>query len=400
MQQPTVAIGAVMQLINMADLDNAADLIERGRSRDGDQLHWRRCAMEVLARQGRSKEALALAESLVHGGMDDDALWHTIARLHIGLGHFQLGLKILDALRPAALFGDPPIQTTAPLWDGQSPAGKTIGLATEGGVGDVVCFARFAADLAARGAQVVLATYPEMFPLLRSIRGASFLIDRSGADRVLLDAWLPALSAPHLLGLEPSQLAGASYLSVDARTQAKWRSLVDGPGLRVGLCWQGRKDFCEDHLRSLPAQLLAPLLDKIDGVSWYKVQLWEGDNRLVHPRLRDLTQHIGSVGDLAGHIDSLDLLISVDSGPAHVAGALGVPVCLLNRFFGWITFSMPPMDGDAYGHRSPWYDSMKVMTQTYFGQWQEPLLQLEAQLHHLTAGGRFWPLESGAADVS
>ena len=122
----TVEIGAVMQLINMADLDNAADLVDRGRSRDGDQLHWRRCAMEVLARQGRSSEALALAESLVQGGMDDDALWHTIARLHIGLGHFQLGLKILDALRPAALFGDPPIQTAAPLWDGRASAARCL----------------------------------------------------------------------------------------------------------------------------------------------------------------------------------------------------------------------------------------------------------------------------------
>jgi hypothetical protein len=139
---------------------------------------------------------------------------------------------------------------------------------------------------------------------------------------------------------------------------------------------------------------VAPLLD-CPEVAWYKLQLWEGDNALSHPALINLMSHIRGVDDLAGLIGQMDLVISVDSGPAHLAAALGCHTWLLNRMYGWITFATPQppldpsvaqaagVDGGGFGYSptgSHWYERMRIYTQARFGDWSEPLAAVAADL--------------------
>ncbi len=368
-----------LHALSLGDLTRAEAIIDKGLKNQPDDLQWIRCKMELLSRQGFFTMALTLAEQLLQRGVNDPALLHTLARLKVSLGALKEGLSILDDLRPYGLFGDPPIKTSAPLWQGESLSGKTICVATEGGVGDVVCFARFALDLARRGAKVIVATYPPLFQLLKTIPGIQFLVDREATDKVHFDLWVPALSLPRLLKLNSMDICGKPYMQVDPKIKQKWRYMVTDPRPRVGLCWQGRKEFVEDNLRSISATLLSPLLGNT-SVAWYKAQLFEGANTLDHPHLIDLTYHLTCPDQLAGFISNLDLLISVDTGPAHIAGALGTPIWLLNRFFGWITFSSPNPHLRSLEEAAPkinqqalWYDSMDIYTQTRFGRWDEPL---------------------------
>jgi hypothetical protein len=401
------ALAGAYSALAGCDLPRAAALTEAAWGRGATSLPWRLCRAEVWARCGRYREALTLCEEIVAelrsrgpGLAVADAvpvptLMHTMARIELALGHFQPGLRLLDSLRPAGLFGDPPIATASPLWNGESLVGRTLCLATEGGLGDIVCFARFAAAFGALGARVVLATDPGVCSLLRSMAGADFLLDRAVTGRACFDYWVPALSAPRLLGLELESLPRAPYLSAQPATARRWAELVGAERrLRVGLCWQGRREFVEDHLRSIPAARVAPLLDGPD-IAWYKLQLWEGENTLSHPALIDLTSHICGVDDLAGLIGQMDLVISVDSGPAHLAAALGCQTWLLNRMYGWITFAtpQPPLgspaaraagaDGAASGYSptgSHWYERMRIYTQVRFGDWNEPLAAVAADL--------------------
>jgi hypothetical protein len=327
-----------------------------------------------LVEAGEFATALERGRELIATRPCGPGLVHLMARLNLALGNFGRGMELLDRLRPAKLFGDPPLPTQRPLWDGSDPRGKTICLATEGGLGDIVCFARFAQDLQKLGAEVVVATDSGMFSILKSLEGLDSVVDKVAPDRVPFDCWLPALSAPRALGMTPADLSGRAYLQCPLDAAAKWSRLLTEAGpnhssLKVALCWQGRGDYAEDHLRSIAGARLKPLLDQ-RGVAWHKAQLWEGANTLTDDRIIDLTKHIACVDDLAGLLTQMDLLITVDSGPAHLAAALGVETWLLNRFFGWITFVGPSAAGPRH---SPWYSAMRVYTQTNYGDWDEPV---------------------------
>lgn len=381
------------------DLEATTQFINTARDAYPYDVNWRFLEAELLARQGRYEESLRLCQSIwqtieiQHRAASASLLpepskvLHTIARLHISLGHFQRGLEVFDLLRTTGSFGDPPIHTDKPLWNGETLVDKTLCIASEGGLGDAVCFARFAAAFKQRGARVVLATYPELFPLLQTVPGVDFLLDRAATKSAWFDYWLPALSCPRVLGLKLADISAVPFITCPSASDSKWSSLVRGSRLKVGLCWQGRKEFVEDYLRSIPASMLDELVAN-DAVDWYKVQLWEGDNRLDHPHLIDLTSKIANVSDLAGLIGKLDLLISVDTGPAHLAAAMGVETWLLNRKFGWITFTSPLSQGGI----SPWYQKMRVYTQDVFGKWHEPIERIKTALQDKNRSyqAKFW----------
>lgn len=389
---------AAYQAIAVGRFDEAAAAISAGLGRRDAGPGWQQCRIELLAREAHYHLALQHAEALLadwhtahhqlsggDGPMIPAGLIHTLGRLRLAVGQFQEGLACFDAVRAAGLFGDAPLKTNYPLWQGQDLNGRTLCLATEGGLGDILCFARFARHWQELGAKVVLATCAPVFPLIKSVPGVDFLIDRTASSEVYFDYWLPALSSPRLLRLDLNELKAQRYLSVPLAYQSKWKRLTQAPAqLKVGLCWQGRREFVEDYLRSIPASLVAPLLE-IPGISWYKMQLFEGDNTLQHPVLIDRTADISGVTDLAALAEQMDVVISVDSGPAHLAAALGRETWLLNRQYGWITFAtpQPPDEGEPHsGLRtaSHWYESMRIYTQPRFGDWQTPLAAVASDL--------------------
>jgi hypothetical protein len=215
--------------------------------------------------------------------------------------------------------------------------------------------------------------------LLRSLRGVSIL---TADDPIPADAvQFPLLSLPLLFS--PEIPAAVPYLHADPLLVARWRERIAAlPGLRIGLVWAGNPRLgtaslaSTDRRRSLPEGVLAPLA-AVPGVTFVSLQV--GDAVPPGVETIDWTGDLADFAQTAALIASLDLVISVDTAVAHLAGALGKPIWLLNRFdtdWRW-------MDGRE---DSPRYPTMRLFRQTSPGDWGEVIDRVAHALSAVTDG--------------
>jgi tetratricopeptide (TPR) repeat protein/glycosyltransferase involved in cell wall biosynthesis len=258
-------------------------------------------------------------------------------------------------------------------WDGSPLDGRTILLLAEQGLGDTIQFIRFASELRARGAGRVLVEAPApVVPLIASAQGVDAVIAR-GLPLPSYDVHARLMGLPRLLGTEVSTIpAPAAYLTAERRAAA---SRVTAPAgtLKVGIAWAGNPDHRRDHLRSMSLEALRPLLD-VKGVRFYSVQKGGPEAQLAAfaaPNVTDLSPHLADLQDTAAAIDQLDLVITVDTAIAHLAGALGRPVWVMITHvpdFRWM------LDRDD----TPWYPSMRLFRQPAPRDWT-PVIELVTQ---------------------
>jgi len=264
---------------------------------------------------------------------------------------------------------------SAPLWQGQPGGGRVLLIHAEQGFGDTLQFCRFAPLAATYGWQVVLEVQPVLQRLLLQLPGVN-VIGRS-KNVPEFDAHIPLLSLPHVLGITAQKIVAAPYLKADASLQDVWRSRLDevaAEGLRVGLVWAGSHTVANaeiDRRRSIAPELLAPLL-ALPGLNFTSLQK-DGPRMPPDISVIDLMPKAADFADTAALIAGLDLVIAVDTAVAHLAGALGKPVWLLNRFdscWRWLA-----------GRRdSPWYPSMRIYPQSQPGDWETVIAQVQADL--------------------
>ena len=270
----------------------------------------------------------------------------------------------------------------APRWDGEtSLEGKTILLHTEQGLGDSLQFCRYADLVKATGATVVLEAERPLVALLRTLEGVDQVVAK-GEPLPPFDLHSSLMSLPRALRTTLDTVPAAiPYLRADPDKVRSWSERLDGHlGVRrrprVGLVWSGgfRPDRPElwnvNRRRNIPLQMLSPLAGAdVDFVSLQKgepaetelrdlvAQGWDG------PAVADFTAELHDFSDTAALIETLDLVIAVDTSTAHLAGALGKPVWLLNRHdscWRW-------MAGRA---DSPWYPTLRLFRQKTFGDWR------------------------------
>jgi hypothetical protein len=254
-----------------------------------------------------------------------------------------------------------------PMWDGSPLAGRTLLLRCEQGFGDALQFFRYARLLARGGARVVVECRPELLRLFASQREAVQLFAVGGAPPPF-DTFAYLLSLPFLLGTTLADLpADVPYLEADAALSAQWESRMHAGGaLRVGVVWAGSTGYKNDRYRSLPLSTMAPLA-RLPGIALYSLQLGGAARELAGEvfgtAICDLTAGIRDFADTAAIIANLDLVISVDTAVAHLAGALGKPVALLlpaSCDWRWL----------AGRTDSPWYPSMRLFRQADTGDWR------------------------------
>jgi hypothetical protein len=262
-------------------------------------------------------------------------------------------------------------------WDGSDPAGRTILVHSEQGRGDSLQFARFIAPLAARGARVVLACQPELVRLLATAPGVAQIVSTAAPSLPAFDAYCPLLSLPGRLGLaDAADLTRTGpYLTPDPAQAAAFRAhLAEAAAGRrtVGLCWSGAPGNPVDPRRSLDPALLAPLARFHDQVAFVSLQKG-GSAAPATLSLVDWTAELADYADTAALVANLDLVITVDTSVAHLAGALGRPVWLLNRYDGCWRWQKGRVD-------SPWYPGLVQLRQEEMGDWRAPLSRLTARL--------------------
>ncbi len=326
-----------------------------------------RCHLGAVLRDlNRLDEAQAYLAEACAADPANEAAHYNLCIARLTAGRLAEGFAAYDTR-----FGKyKPVRMDTPRWGGEDIAGQTLLVSAEQGLGDTIQFARYVPALRARGARVIFRVQDTLKALLATLSEAPAVVGR-GEPMPLHDVHVHLMSLPHLLGLAetPAPLP-IPYLRPDPARTAMWRDRLRGvPGLRVGLAWAGNPNFPADHLRSLPEGMLPALA--CAGVSFVSLQ----KDRPSPPGLvaLDAAPALADLGEAAALVAALDLLVGVDSALVHLAGALGRPVWLLNRFdtcWRW-------QCGTAH---SIWYPTLRQFRQETPGDWSAPVARLRAAL--------------------
>jgi tetratricopeptide (TPR) repeat protein len=331
--------------------------------------------------QGKLEEALSCCEAALQCQPDLTEAHFNRSLIWLLQGDFARGWPEYEWRSGARR-----IQQRAPArsrWQGEPVAGGSVLLVAEQGLGDTIQFVRYAPLVKQRsGAEVLLHCLPAVASLLAGAAG----VDRIVADpsREAIACYAPLLSLPALFSTTLETIpAAVPYIAVDPPRVEHWRGKLAGGRFKVGIAWQGNPDFPDDARRSLPLVALAPLVE-LPGVSLYSLQKQHGCEQLAQApfrsRIRDLAPELHDFHDTAAAMRNLDLVITCDSAPAHLAGALGVPV--------WVAIPLAPDWRWLLGREdSPWYPTMRLFRQSAPGDWSDVIARMAAALVPLSRGG-------------
>jgi lipoprotein NlpI len=276
----------------------------------------------------------------------------------------------------------PPHGYSQPLWDGAPLEGRTILLHAEQGMGDTLQFIRYAPWVKQQGGRVVVRCQKSLVQLLSHSAGID-QIAASNDELPPIDCRAALMDLPALcrttLATVPRDVP---YLFTDPSLVAQWRKrLASEPGFKIGINWQGNPQYRGDRYRSIPLAQFAPLA-AIDGVRLYSVQKGSGLEQLgtVGFPITDLGSRLdegsGAFLETAAVMQGLDLVVTADTAPAHLAGALGVPV--------WVALSAAPEWRWMLDRQdSSWYPTMRLFRQSQLVHWGPVFAQMADQLQQL-----------------
>jgi Flp pilus assembly protein TadD len=339
----------------------------------------------ALKALGRADAAEAAYRSALGLKPDYHDAGFNLATLLLARGDMAPGWEAFEARWHTAAMRADRRDFAVPLWRGEAGDGGTLLIHAEQGFGDTLQFCRYAPLAAARGWRVVLEVQPPLVRLLAGLPGIARIIAR-GEALPQFDRQCPMLSLPLAMGTTLRTVpAAASYLHADptraAELAARMAAIApDGP--RVGLAWAGnpRRDLspaesAHAQRRSLDPALLAPLFD-IPGLRFVSLQK-AGPPAPPGLPMIDLMPEMEDFADTAALIAALDLVISVDTSVAHLAGALGRPVWVMTRrdhCWRWL-------EGRT---DSPWYPSLRLYRQSARDDWTGVVDAVAADLRALT----------------
>ena len=343
----------------------ALALMEQVRPQEAEQCCREALAINPASAEARSNLALALL---------------TLGRLQEGWQEYESRWEVEAMSAPAPAFP----QTR---WIGQELHGETVLLYAEQGFGDTLQFCRYVPMVAAAGGRVVLVVPKALRRADETLDGVAELVaEDEGATLPPFDYHCPLLSLPFAFGTTVETIpAPASYLRADA---AAWSDFLDGlPGLKVGLVWAGKSRTAQPHAvaidkrRSMRLSDMMPLLS-VPGCSFVSLQLGPPAAQMqalpAGAALHDVSGRMRDWADTADLIMGLDLVIAVDTAVAHLAGALGKPVWMLNRHDSCWRWFLGRDD-------TPWYPSMRQFRQTSRVDWAGVIERVRAALADLSS---------------
>jgi tetratricopeptide (TPR) repeat protein len=329
----------------------------------------------ALRDMNRHEEAIACFEKAqaVKPDMVDAQVNESLVRL--ALGDFDAGWKKYQWRLLTAGFHRR--RNPRPLWLGNwDLAGKSILLHGEQGLGDTLQFARYVPHVARQGARVILAVQRPLAPLLATLEGVADL--RAQGDSIpAYDCYCPLPSLPLAFHTTVDTIpAKVPYISVPAERAAQWRPVMEPIGRpRIGLMWAGNLAH-PNRRRWIPLPILLPLVDTrpFHFVALQR-DLPEGDAALLEstPVTTFLGERQADLADTAAIVAALDLVITVDTAIAHLAGAMGKPVWVLLPFSADWRWLKERAD-------SPWYPTARLFRQPAIGDWEGVVQRVHAAL--------------------
>ena len=331
----------------------------------------------VRQAQGMTREAISCFDEVLRR-QPDDAAAH-VSRALCMLAEGYLGAGFAEYEWRWKLAAEPPRAAALPPWNGEPLEGRTILLWAEQGLGDTVQFARYVPLVAALGGRAMVECPDCLAGLVESVAGVSGVIAPAGPLPAAA-CQAPLMSLPRLAATIPEEIPNAvPYLTAGRERVARCRArLGEGRSLRVGLAWSGNPIHINDNLRSIPLARMAALR-RVPGVEWHSLQVEERDSDEGWREggwLHRSMDEPRCAASLAALMCCLDLVVTVDSMAAHLAGALGRPVwTLLAR--------VPDWRWRMKGETTPWYPTMRLFRQKRAGDWEEVLERVAEELRSL-----------------
>jgi tetratricopeptide (TPR) repeat protein len=309
-----------------------------------------------------------------------DAHWNE-ALLRLARGEYREGFEKFEWRWRRESYGASPF--AEPRWMGGDLNGRTILLWAEQGFGDSFQFVRYAPFVKARGARtVILQCLPGTEQLMSGVDGIDMVVPRGDASLPKFDCQTSLMGLPRLLQAElPDPPANVPYIRPPEAVAPLREQIAITAGLKIGLVWRGNPGNTHDRRRSIDATMMASLC-AVPGVSWFSLQL---DAR--QDEIAVFSQHapIACMGPLltdwartAALLSGLDLVVTVDTAVAHLAGALGKPVFVLLAHVAHWCWLRQRSD-------SPWYPTAKLFRQLSRGDWAPPIEAAKREISRLAA---------------
>lgn len=359
-------------------LREAMDGFERHLARHPQDAQAHHQLAHICLQQGRHEAALAGYERAIALEPDQPEFRFARAQLLLLLGRYKEGWREYEWRWRMHLLNACMRRFTQPRWDGQFLEG-TLLVQTENGFGDVFQFARYLPLVARRCRRVVVECHPALRELIAGVEGVADVAPEGGPFPPF-DAHIPPVALPRLFGttLETVPWTGPYLRPASQKLQA-WSERVAAAGPRarkVGLVWAGNPGNLGNRERSLSLDRLAPLA-RVPGVTFFSLQ--KGGKPVVPADVPegmhfvDLTAEIADFSDTAALVAQLDLVIGIDTGVAHLSGALGRPT--------WVLLPVSP-DWRWHLERedNPWYPGMRLFRRGGDGAWDEPIERVAAAL--------------------
>lgn len=373
-----VNLGSFLRLQN--ELEESAACLRRAVDLQPDCPEAINNLAMLLSDLGQLPEAISLMERAVSLRSDHGGFHRNLGMCLLAAGRFEEGWRECEwrwrcpDLAPA---GHPFPQ---PPWRGEAAEDRVLFLYAEQGFGDTLQFCRYVPLAAARGLRITLMVQPPLMRLMKSLAGVESIL---GMDQPVppFDFQCPLLSLPLAFDTKLGNIpADIPYLHPERDAVLAWKDrlpAIPSGVLRVGLVWAGNPRGYSpvlglaDRRRSIAPEVLAPLMD-VRGVQLYSLQKG-GPAAPVEWNLIDFMDECLDFADTAALVANLDLVVSVDTAVAHLAGAIGKPVWLLNRFDSCWRWLKERED-------SPWYPALRIFRQPRPGDWESVISCVRTEL--------------------
>lgn len=305
------------------------------------------------------RQAISVAPNLASAHFNLGLLLLTRGEFQAGWKEYRWRLQILEARHKVR-------QLSKPEWQGGDLVGKRLLVHAEQGFGDSIQFVRYMPVLKQLGATVIFEAPKELMRLFGNASGIDVLVER-GWPIPEYDMHVPVMSIPGFVGTTLENIPNQTpYLHADEAESRLWSERLKGSARlrRVGIVWAGNPHHLNDRNRSIPAGELKGLRG-IDGVRWINLnKLHQSKTKTELPiAVEDWANEFSDFAVTAALIDNLDLVISVDTAVAHLAGALGKQVWVLLPYAAEWRWLQSRLD-------SPWYPSVKLFRQSIIGDWR------------------------------
>lgn len=378
-----------MLLYELGDAEQAVATYDHALSMSAPTPHLLNSRGYALHNLGRLPEAKAEYEHALALEPGLAIAWLNLGITCLAMGDWAQGWAGYEARWQGAheagkgIFLAP--QTTLPQWHGNTVSEKDRLLVfSEQGIGDSIQFSRYLLLAAQRFSSVSFVCPAPLVRLFQQTFSPGVeILTVHPTDQSAWQWQCPLMSLPKAFGTMPKNVpASASYLTLKPEWSAQWQQrLISESRLRIGLAWSGFKGHKSDALRSIPLVKFSTLLGRND-VAWISLQKGDGAEQrnalFIASSMLDWANDINDFADTAALISQLDLVISVDTSVAHLAGAMGKPVWMLNRFESEWRWLRDRED-------SPWYQSMRIFNQTQARDWDDVLTRVDTAITEMAA---------------